>query len=164
MMTVATVDAPSARIEALYRQDGDRLWRALLDYARDPDVASDAVAEAYAQLLRRGGAVRDPQAWVWRTGFRIAAGELKRRSDAAVSASGDRLPNPTHLDPGVDHDLLDALALLPPKQRAAVVLFYYADAPIREIADRTGMTQLSVRVNLNRGRKRLKEILGDGDE
>ena len=35
---------------------------------------------------------------------------------------------------------------------------------IREIADRTGMTQLSVRVNLNRGRKRLKEILGDGDE
>jgi RNA polymerase sigma-70 factor (ECF subfamily) len=166
MMTVATVDAPSTSIEALYRQDGDRLWRALLAYARDPDVASDAVAEAYAQLLRRGGAVRDPQAWVWRTGFRIAAGELKRRSDAAARGSGDRLATSTssHLDPGVDHDLLDALALLPPKQRAAVVLFYYADAPIREIADRTGMTQLSVRVNLNRGRKRLKEILGDGDE
>ena len=74
------------------------------------------------------------------------------------------MPTVTYLDPGVDHDLLDALALLSPKQRAAVVLFYYADASIREIADRTGMTQLSVRVNLNRGRKRLKEILGDGDE
>ena len=163
MMTVATVEAPSTSIEALYRQDGDRLWRALLAYAGDPDVASDAVAEAYAQLLRRGGAVRDPQAWVWRAGFRIAAGELKRRSDAAAT-TGERMPTVTHLDPGVDHDLLDALALLPPKQRAAVVLFYYADAPIREIADRTGMTQLSVRVNLNRGRKRLREILGDGNE
>jgi RNA polymerase sigma-70 factor (ECF subfamily) len=166
MMTVATVDAPSTSIEALYRQDGDRLWRALLAYARDPEVASDAVAEAYAQLIRRGGAVRDPQAWVWRAGFRIAAGELKRRGDAATAAvaSGDRLQTVTHLDPGVDHDLLDALALLPPKQRAAVVLFYYADAPIREIAARTGMSQLSVRVNLNRGRQRLKEILGDGNE
>jgi RNA polymerase sigma-70 factor (ECF subfamily) len=162
MMTVATVEAPSTSIEALYRQDGDRLWRALLAYAGDPDVASDAVAEAYAQLLRRGGAVRDAQAWVWRAGFRIAAGELKRRSDAAAAASTNRVPAVAHIDPGVDHDLLDALAQLPPKQRAAVVLFYYADAPIREIADRTGMTQLSVRVNLNRGRQRLKEILGDG--
>jgi RNA polymerase sigma-70 factor (ECF subfamily) len=165
MMTVATVDAPSTSIEALYRQDGDRLWRALLAYAGDPDVASDAVAEAYAQLIRRGGAVRDAQAWVWRAGFRIAAGELKRRSEAAnagAATPADRLPTGA-LDPGVDHDLLDALALLPPKQRAAVVLFYYADAPIREIADRTGMSPLSVRVNLSRGRKRLKEILGDDD-
>ena len=87
MMTVATVEAPSTSIEALYRQDGDRLWRALLAYDGDPDVASDAVAEAYAQLLRRGGAVRDPQAWVWRAGFRIAAGELKRRSDAAAHSA-----------------------------------------------------------------------------
>jgi RNA polymerase sigma-70 factor (ECF subfamily) len=164
MMTVATVEASPTSIEALYRQDGDRLWRALLAYAGDTDVASDAVAEAYAQLLRRGGAVRDPQAWVWRAGFRIAAGELKRRSEAASVMSTDRLPTVTHLDPGVDADLLDALALLPPKQRAAVVLFYYADAPIREIADRTGMSQLSVRVNLSRGRQRLKEILGDDDE
>jgi RNA polymerase sigma-70 factor (ECF subfamily) len=163
MMTVATVEAPTTSIEALYRQDGDRLWRALLAYAGDPDVASDALAEAYAQLLRRGASVTNPQAWVWRAGFRIAAGELKRRGDAAKAASANRLPAVTHLDPGVDPDLLEALAQLPPKQRAAVVLFYYADAPIRDIADRTGMSQLSVRVNLSRGRQRLKELLGGDD-
>ena len=163
MMTVATVETPSTSVEALYRQDGDRLWRALMAYAGDPDVASDAVAEAYAQLLWRGASVNKPQAWVWRAGFRIAAGELKRRNQAAGAGSTDQLPAVVHLDPGVDPDLLDALALLPPKQRAAVVLFYYADAPIREIADRTGMSQLSVRVNLSRGRKRLKVILGGDD-
>ena len=159
MVTVAMVDSPTARIETLYRQDGDRLWRALLAFAADPEIASDAVAEAFAQVLRRGDAVRDPQAWVWRTGFRIAAGELKQRnaSTAAVHVQA-------HLDPAVDSDLIDALALLPPKQRAAVVLFYYADAPVREIAYRTGMSQLSVRANLSRGRKRLKEILGERDE
>ena len=52
---------------------------------------------------------------------------------------------------------------LPAKQRAAVVLFYYADASVREIARRTGTSQLAVRANLSRGRKRLKQILGDRD-
>jgi RNA polymerase sigma-70 factor (ECF subfamily) len=158
MMTVAMVESSTARIETLYREDGDRLWRALLAYAADPEIASDAVAEAYAQALRRGGAIRDLQAWVWRAGFRIAAGELKRRR-----ATTGTVPDTGRLDPGVDTDLLDALTRLPPKQRAAVVLFYYADAPVREVARRTGMSQLSVRVNLNRGRKRLKEILGERD-
>jgi RNA polymerase sigma-70 factor (ECF subfamily) len=168
MMTVATVDTPSASIEDLYRQDGDRLWRALLAYSRDPELASDAVAEAYAQLIRRGASVSNPQAWVWRAGFRIAAGELKaRRASTDLDSAGTGGMAGTTpvapVDPGVDHDLLDALAQLPPKQRAAVVLFYYADASVRDIAARTGMSQLSVRVNLSRGRQRLKQILGGDD-
>ena len=143
-------------IEALYRQDGDRLWRALLAFAGDPDVASDAVAETFAQALRRGDAVRDPQAWVWRTGFRIAAGEMKRRVPTTTL-----IPDRGYLDPEVDVELLDALRQLPDRQRVAVILFYYVDAPVREISRRTGMSQLAVRANLSRGRKRLKSLLGD---
>ena len=159
MMSVAAMETAAQRIEALYRQDGERLWRALAAYAGDPEVASDAVAEAFAQALRRGDAIRDPQPWVWRAGFRIAAGELKRRSE-----STPHLPSAVHSDPEADADLLDALVQLPPKQRAAVILFYYADAPVREIARRTGMSQLSVRANLSRGRQRLRQLLdGTGD-
>jgi RNA polymerase sigma-70 factor (ECF subfamily) len=162
MVTVAAMADPARTLEAIYREDGDRLWHALLAFARDPDLASDAVAEAYAQALRRGSDLRDPQAWVWRAGFRIAAGELKERSKRA----GDRtsvLPDSGYLDPEVDSDLLDALARLPEKQRAAVILFYYADAPVAEIARRTGMSAISVRVNLSRGRQRLKQLLGETD-
>jgi RNA polymerase sigma-70 factor (ECF subfamily) len=153
---VATTADATQQLEALYRQDGDRLWRALLAFSGDPEVASDAMAEAYVQLMRRGDAVRDPQAWVWRASFRIAAGELKRRSTTT-----DRIPDVGYLHQEVDTELVDALARLPDKQRAAVVLFYYADASLRDIAQRTGMSPLSVRVNLSRGRKRLKELLGD---
>ena len=67
-------------LEAVYRQDGDRLWRALYAFAGNEDVASDAVAEAFAQALRRGAAIRDKRSWVWRSAFRLASGELKRRS------------------------------------------------------------------------------------
>ncbi len=38
------------RVEAAYRNQSTRMWRALLAYSGDPDVASDAVAEAFAFL------------------------------------------------------------------------------------------------------------------
>jgi RNA polymerase sigma-70 factor (ECF subfamily) len=158
MVTVA-VAANGIELEALYRLDGDRLWRALLAFSGDPDVASDSVAEAYAQALGRGDAITDPQAWVWRAGFRIAAGELKKRRSTT-----SLIPDMGYLHDEVDMELIDALAQLPARQRAAVVLFYYADASVREIAHRTGTSQLSVRANLSRGRKRLKQILGDHDD
>jgi RNA polymerase sigma-70 factor (ECF subfamily) len=156
MVSIAAPSAGTQDVEALYRKDGDRLWRALFAYCGSADVASDSVAEAFAQALRRGGALRDPQAWVWRTGFRIAAGELKKRE-----ATTPMMPDGGYLEGEVDHELVDALALLPPKQRAAVVLFYYADDSVSQIARRTGMSQLAVRANLSRGRRRLKEILGE---
>ena len=148
-------------VEALYRADAPRLWRAVYAWAGDADVASDAVAEAYAQVIRRGGAVRDPAAWTWRTAFRIAAGALKDRPasrEAELESATD-----VYLDAYTDPDLLAALRRLPEGQRAAVVLFYYADLPIRQIADRLGSNSLAVRANLSRGRRRLREILGEHD-
>lgn len=156
METVATTARVADSIEAIYRQEADRLWRALFAYGADMEIASDAVAEAFAQAIRRGPAIRDTRAWVWKAGFRIAAGELKRRSH-----STDLIPDGSYMDPDVDTELLAALAKLPEGQRAAVVLHYYTDASVREISRRTGMSQLSVRANLSRGRKRLKLLLGD---
>ena len=155
---VAVIDA-RPDIEGLYRADGERLWRAIYAFAGDPEIASDAVAEAYAQLIRRGAAARDPAAWVWRTAFRVSRGSLKaRRQDVPVP-----LQHPPHADAYSDQDLLDAIARLPDGQRAAVVLFYYADLPVREIADRLGSNSLAVRANLTRGRRRLRDLLGDRD-
>ena len=159
MTVLAATTEQSRDVEALYRADGDRLWRALVGFSGNPEIARDAVAEAYAQVLRRGAAVRDPRAWVWRAAFRIAAGELKRRA-----ATTDRIPDIGYLHEQVDSDLIDALAKLPGRQRAVVVLFYYADASIRDIAQRIGITQLAVRVHLSRGRSRLKQLLGDRDD
>src|SRR6188508_2148933 len=110
--TLAVVDAPQD-IEALYRADADRLWRAVYAFAGDAEIASDAVAEAYAQLLRRGAAVRDPAAWVWRAAFQISRGALKvRRLDDGVGS-----PHADHADAYVDQDLLTAIRALPEGQR-----------------------------------------------
>lgn len=159
MESAAAVLHQEPSVEALYRADADRLWRAVYAFAADPEIASDAVAEAYAQVLHRGSAVRDPQAWTWRAAFRIASGALKARRDA------DAMPShPSDVsDRYADTDLLDALRRLPEGQRAAVVLFYYVDLPVGRIAERLGSNSLAVRANLSRGRRRLRDLLGDDD-
>jgi RNA polymerase sigma-70 factor (ECF subfamily) len=144
-------------IEAVYRQDGDRLWRALYAFAGTEDVASDAVAEAFAQALRRGSAIRDVRNWVWRTAFHLAAGDLKRQSNL----SRGPMPEAAFHDIHPDEQLLAALQGLTPQQRAVIVLHYYVDCPVREIAHRTGIKALAVRAHLSRGRKHLRVLLGD---
>ena len=155
-MIVAPITAAGA-IEAVYRQDGDRLWRALYAFAGNEDVASDAVAEAFAQALRRGSDIRDARSWVWRSAFHIASGDLKQQS----SLSRGPMPEGAFHDAHVDDQLLAALQQLTPQQRAVIVLHYYADCPVREIARRTGINPLAVRAHLSRGRKHLRVLLGD---
>jgi RNA polymerase sigma-70 factor (ECF subfamily) len=160
--TISLVDSRPS-VEALYRADAERLWNAVRAFAGDQEIASDAVSEAYAQLLHRGGAVSNPVAWTWRAAFQIAAGALKtRRVDEARQA--DPLVEAEHAareDAYGDADLRDALRRLPNNQRAAVVLFYYADLPIKQIAARLGTNSLAVRANLSRGRRRLRALLGE---
>lgn len=149
-------DAPG-EVERLYREQGDRMWRAVLAFAGDPEVASDAVAETFAQALRRGDAVRDPERWVWRTAFRIAAGMLKEQR--MVGPEQDIGRTYEMEPPAVE--LIDALRGLSFRQRAAVVLHHAAGYPVREVAAILGSTPAAVKVHLKRGRDRLRDSLSE---
>lgn len=147
-----------AEVERLYREEGGRMWQAVLAFAGDPEVASDAVAEAFAQALRRGDAIRDPRRWLWRTAFRVAGGELqeRRRSHPMRFEGSYEMEEPAR-------GMLMALAALPPKQRASVFLHDAAGYPAREIAAIIGSTTAAVHVHLSRGRRRLRVLLEDRD-
>ena len=58
-------------------------------------MASDTMAEAFAQALNHRGPMASPKGWIWRSVFKIAAGEKRRRTKAplAPSAAGRR-PRP----------------------------------------------------------------------
>ena len=141
-------------IAQLFEQESDRLWRALFAFCHDPDIASDAVAEAFAQCIRRGDQVRTPKAWVWKAAFRIAAGDLKERgmwtslNDAPVA----RDPEPTDALPA-------ALSRLSAAQRAAVILHHYVGYDTRAVADIMGCAPSTARVHLTRGRRALRRLL-----
>lgn len=158
-MRLAETDPATASLERLYRADGARLERALVLFAGDREVARDAVSEAFAQALRGRERLRDPQAWVWRAAFRIAAGELKeaRLRSGALPEEAYEMTEPLI-------DMVRALSELSPKQRASVVLHHYAGYPAREVARIIGSTPTAVTVHLAVGRRRLRALLEDDDD
>jgi RNA polymerase sigma-70 factor (ECF subfamily) len=156
---VRVTDAnPTERFERLYREHGDRLWRAIFVWSGDRQVADDAVAEAFTQALRQGDSLRDPMAWIWRVAFRLAAGELKdRRRHGVERTESSREP------PESASEVFEALRRISPKQRAAVLLHHYAGYPVKDVARIIGSTPAAVRVHLSAGRRRLRELLKDDD-
>jgi len=143
--------------EKVFRDAAPGLWRTVYAFAAGRRAAADdAVAEAFARALGHAGQIRDPVPWLYRTALRLAAEDLRRerrkpeprpdQADAAAAGLGALVP---------------ALRQLSPAQRAAVVLHYEADLPVREVAVRMGTTAGAVKVHLFRGRRRLRELLGD---
>jgi RNA polymerase sigma-70 factor (ECF subfamily) len=148
-------------VERVYLEMHERLYRTLLGYSGSRAVAEDALAEAFAQALAHPEGIRDLGAWVWRSAFRIAAGELQVRSKEVYGELDGPQP-PTFTEP-LDH-LLRALQSISAKQRMAVVLHDYADLPNDEIARLMGIARATVYVHLSQGRKRLRAILEESDE
>jgi DNA-directed RNA polymerase specialized sigma24 family protein len=147
------------RVEAVYRSVHPRLWRSLLSYTGNPELASDAEAEAFAQVLRRGDAVGDVEAWVWRSAFRIASGLLATRSSSTVPGpvSGS-MPST-----GSIAEFLGLLAGVSPQQRACVALRYVGEYTSIEIGELLGISAGTVRVHLNRAHATLRRTIMEAE-
>lgn len=144
----------ASRLELLFREEAPRLWRSLVLSTGSPEIASDAVAEAFAQALREGEHVRDPLPWIWRVALRTADREVRRRGDL-----GSVPPDLAYEMPEPVVDLIQALAQLTLHQRTSVVLADYAGYSHRQIADAIGSTPSAIGVHVYRGRRRLRELL-----
>jgi RNA polymerase sigma-70 factor (ECF subfamily) len=159
---MATADTRDGeRLRVAWEDHHAALWRAVLAWSGDREVASEAVAEAFAQAARRGEAVDDVARWVWRAAFRIAGGLLARRR-TVIDALPDGSADPDAL-PDEVVVLVDALERLPERDRAVVVLAHVGGWDAREIAALTGSTPGAVRVRLHRARRRLQRELEERD-
>jgi RNA polymerase sigma factor (sigma-70 family) len=145
---------PGGGVEGTYRAQAPKMWRALIGYTGDPEIASDALAESFARALRHETTIRDLSAWTWRVAFRIAAAEVRGRhlTLAEPSESSYELPEPVP-------ELVAALRHLSPNQRLAIVLHDYADRPTAEIAEALSCSRATVHVHLSQGRRRLRNLL-----
>lgn len=148
-------DAVVERVRSVYETDHARLWRSIYAFAGSRDVADEATAEAFAQALRRGDELRDVAAWVWRSAFAIARGELQRRRRA--NGEPDEVPSVDTVD-GLG-DLLRRLAALSEQDRELIVLCHVGGWKPGELAAVLGEPAGRVRVRLHRASERAREIL-----
>lgn len=155
---------PSSTVEASYGRVHRRLWQALYAFAGDADVASDALSEAFAQALRRGTAIRDIDAWVWRSAFIICGGLLQQKSRLGAELRIVELRTDEaaiEAEPVVE--FVSLLRELTDQQRAIVALRYLGGMQPSDIADAIDSTPGSVRVQLHRAHEQLRTQLQEND-
>jgi RNA polymerase sigma-70 factor (ECF subfamily) len=136
---------------------------------RDAGEAEDIVQEAFLQAFLRLDRLRDPDRFAgWLAGIVVNVHRASRRRRVETVLLGE-WPQPLH-PPSADglpeqavedRDRCDAvraaLAGLPAEQRRAVTLFYLADLPVAQIADRFGDSPGAVKARLHKARARLRD-------
>jgi RNA polymerase sigma factor (sigma-70 family) len=120
------------------------------------DVVTDACLKAFS--ARRWPEVTNHRAYLYKTVLNVATDHhrstLSRRLREVKSAAPESV-----LPHEVDIDVLGAVQRLSVQQRAAVVLTYWADLPVDEVASRMGVSPGAVKRHLARARKHLEEWL-----
>jgi RNA polymerase sigma-70 factor, ECF subfamily len=155
----------------LFVRHKDRLWAVALRIVCDPDDAADALQDAMISAFRRAGAFRGESAvttWLHRIVVNASLDLLRRRPGRSVSWSGDpqELPVPAQRAAGGDPvgsdtrlDVDTALRMLPPPQRAALVLVDMLGYPVSEAAVVLGVSEGTVKSRCARGRAKLVPYL-----
>jgi RNA polymerase sigma factor (sigma-70 family) len=147
-----TVDRDAA-VAALFRLHYDRLSRIALLIVGDSARAEELVQEAYFLTWRHWDRIRSPGAapfYLQRTVVNLARSSLRRRMVELRHLLGDReaIDDPDH---GQRLDLERALAKLPARKRACVVLRHYADCSEQETAELLASRSAPSRARRRRG-------------
>ena len=148
------------RLYALYAPMVHGILLARVPY-REVD---DLVQDVFLMALKRLGGLRDTAAFGgWLAMItRNRAVDYYRQTRETEELSDD-LPVASSRDTEAEHEaarMLDIVRSLPEAYRETLVLRLVEGMTGPEIATRTGMTPASVRVNLHRGMKLLREKLG----
>ena len=156
---------------AFVRARQDALLRAAVLVCGNHHTAQDLLQEAFAKLASRWEQVRDgsPEAYVRTILYRDAVSHWRkwRRESPYDVQAPDGVVLATVA--GRDHtgewvsgaDVRAALAQLPPRQRAVLVLRYYEDLPEEQIAEVLGVSPGTVKSQASRALANLRRLLPD---
>lgn len=125
----------------------------------DRAAAEDAVQEAALKAWRRLANVRDGSDFrPWFLGIVVNQARSTRRSSwwTVLRLEPDRPTPPADERSIRGADVRRALRRVPPDQRAAILLHFYLDLPLDDVAAALGLSVAGVKSRINRGLKRMR--------
>jgi RNA polymerase sigma-70 factor (ECF subfamily) len=161
----------TAAFEALMRRYNQRLFRVVRSLLRDDAEAEDAVQQAYLVAFERLSTFEARSSfgsWLTRIAVREAFARVRRSrmaSDADTIYAAERNASagaePSELASGRElaSALEAAVAVLPPSQRAVLVLRTIEGLDLRECAECLGVSEGVVKIRLHRARAALRRLL-----
>jgi RNA polymerase sigma-70 factor (ECF subfamily) len=158
VVTRAARDTGTAALLACYQENNGALVGYLVTLVGDVALAQDLAQEAFVDLFARWRTVRHPRAYVYTSATNLARSHWRRRQrESRALATVDRI-SPTTVAP---HDpwLWDLVHRLPKGLRVPVLLHYYADLPVAEVAEQLHLPLGTVKRRLHEARAQLQAVL-----
>lgn len=143
--------------EELFRDQYPSVLRETMFVLGDRDLAKEVANEAFARLYARWSRVSrydKPGAWVRRVAIRLAV-----RGHGRQGRETTEVERGHEGDHGLTLDVRGAVRQLAPQQRAAVMLHYFDDLPLAEVARVLGCREGTVKAHLHQARSRLGNLL-----
>lgn len=151
----------------------DMLMRTAWRFTGNQQDAEDIVAETFVRAFERLEEIRGAESiapWLRTIATNLCLDEYRKRkyrshrlSDYAQSVptiSSEQDPQGAVVDQEAQGELAKALGQLSPRQRAAFLLFEVQGKDIRSVAAELGCSEGTVKAQLHRARRRLKDLLG----
>ncbi|MBQ4152723.1 MAG: RNA polymerase sigma factor [Oscillospiraceae bacterium] len=149
--------------EEKYNQYGNMLYKIAFLYFGNAADAEDALQDVFTKYLCGNyhfKSTEHEKAWFIRVTQNKCLDYLKRPSRRHQSV--DTVPEANTYENGdLEQDVLAKVVALPEKYKSAIILFYYHDYTVEEIANILKISKAAVKKRLQRGRALLKLELED---
>ncbi len=149
--------------EMLVTAHTDTMYRISMSMLKSEDDAQDAIHETVLIAYQNRNKLRQERYFgTWLIRILINQCNKMLKEHKRFESLGDRLPDITSRDnPYISVEIGEAIDSLPEKIRLAVILYYVEDYSIKEIKGILHIPEGTVKSRLNKGRRLLKEYLGD---
>jgi RNA polymerase sigma-70 factor (sigma-E family) len=155
---VAAVRRPES-FEDFVAATGHRMLRTAVLLTGDRHTAEDLVQSAYAQAFARWRLVRraeSPAAYTRTIMTRLFLSDRRRKRVPELPLIEGADAPADRVDPALRMSLLEALATLPALDRAVLVLRYFHDLPVADVAAQSGLSESACRTRASRALARLR--------
>jgi len=171
-LPIAGMESQEERLGSLFDAHHERLYRLARRMTRNVDDALDLVQETFVRAARVPHAIpygaAPEEAWLVRVLVNVQRDAWRR---AAVRRRfAPRLAEPGAAEAPQEAALIarsvvwHALASLPPRRRAVVILRELEELPVPEIAALLGVSAITTRWHLAAGLRRLRQVIADQRE
>ena len=157
-------------IEELFALHHAEIYAYILRMVRDADVAADFAQDTFIKAYKAQNSLEDrakARAWLYQIAHRVVLDEMRRRRIVRfmpwTGEGNGAAPSAEHLamEMRLSGPLARALARIPERQRAALLLAEVNDLTGLELADALGISHVAARALLTRARESLRVALAD---
>lgn len=148
--------------QALYKQTAPGLRAYLRVSTGSGDLADDLLQECYCRLIQHaptGLNAYQMRAYLYKTAASQVAERWRTAKREALWRIRRTEPDPAPPDPDLERDVMKCFRELKPRQQTLLWMAYVEGFPHREIAAAMNLREASVRVLLDRSRRKLASIL-----